>query len=64
MHCMLLLWGKKFNLYLCNKILLFCHVSEQSQYKNNSNTWKRPPVEQVCLEMYIIFMNFSYPGNV
>ena len=33
----------------------YCYVRDQSQYENPSNTWRRPPVEEVYFELFVIF---------
>ncbi|TKW06939.1 hypothetical protein SEVIR_7G274000v4 [Setaria viridis] len=43
--------------YITNKLMSYINKCEQSQYKNNSNTWKRPPVEQVLCKLATHYTN-------
>ncbi|KAL5215384.1 hypothetical protein ABZP36_006785 [Zizania latifolia] len=40
--------------YVTNKLMSYIKKCEQSQYRNlpNSNSWKRPPVEEVCFQLF------------
>ncbi|OQU82441.1 hypothetical protein SORBI_3006G240300 [Sorghum bicolor] len=39
--------------YIINKLMNYVNKCEQSQYKNPSNTWRRPPVEEETTNMVI-----------
>ncbi|PUZ49201.1 hypothetical protein GQ55_7G307400 [Panicum hallii var. hallii] len=43
--------------YITNKLMNYINKCEQSQYKNNSITWKRPPVEEVLCTLATHYTN-------
>ncbi|RLM74823.1 crossover junction endonuclease EME1 [Panicum miliaceum] len=43
--------------YITNKLMNHINKCEQSQYKNNSITWKRPPVEKVLCKLATHYTN-------
>ncbi|KAF8660222.1 hypothetical protein HU200_057788 [Digitaria exilis] len=43
--------------YVINKLTNHINKCEQSQYKNNLNTWKRPPVEEVLSKLATHYTN-------
>ncbi|CAL5014531.1 unnamed protein product [Urochloa decumbens] len=43
--------------YITNKLMNHINKREQSQYKNNSTTWKRPPVEEVLCKLATHYTN-------
>ncbi|CAN6269494.1 unnamed protein product [Urochloa humidicola] len=43
--------------YITNKLMSHINKQEQSQYKNNSTTWKRPPVEEVLCKLATHYTN-------
>ncbi|RLM65335.1 crossover junction endonuclease EME1 [Panicum miliaceum] len=43
--------------YITNKLMNYINKCEQIQYKNNSITWKRPPVEEVLCTLATHYTN-------
>ncbi|OEL29704.1 Crossover junction endonuclease EME1 [Dichanthelium oligosanthes] len=43
--------------YITYKLMNYINKCEQSQYKNNSTTWKRPPVEEVLCKLATHYTN-------
>ncbi|CAO2036755.1 unnamed protein product [Urochloa humidicola] len=43
--------------YITNKLMSHINKQEQSQYKNNSTTWQRPPVEEVLCKLATHYTN-------
>ncbi|CAL5029685.1 unnamed protein product [Urochloa decumbens] len=43
--------------YITNKLMNHINKREQSQYKNNSTTWQRPPVEEVLCKLATHYTN-------
>ncbi|KAL5674868.1 hypothetical protein ACJX0J_010999, partial [Zea mays] len=43
--------------YIINKLMNYINKCEQSQYKNPSNTWRRPPVEEVLCKLATHYIN-------
>ncbi|KAJ1273156.1 hypothetical protein BS78_06G258700 [Paspalum vaginatum] len=43
--------------YVTNKLMTYINKCEQSQYKNPSNTWRRPPVEEVLCKLATHYNN-------
>ncbi|WVZ87430.1 hypothetical protein U9M48_034066 [Paspalum notatum var. saurae] len=43
--------------YITNKLMTYINKCEQNQYKNPSNTWRRPPVEEVLCKLATHYNN-------